>query len=230
MKKFIFIHIPRTAGTSIAKTLTNHIWRFPRRPAGIKKWQNIIDNKSSLTLEHTCVRQLLERGALSKGFYDSVFKFTFVRNPWDRVASLYRSYLEDPILLANLAGHRRAKGTSHRFESRYLLGSSTEEFRDFIDYLSTTEIVRVGLYNRKGWSHFNPQLNWIPDDIDFIGRFENLKDDFNFVCSQIGHKPLDLPYENKTDGPTYKELYDDKSKDIIYKMYEGEIKRFEYEF
>ena len=230
IKKFIFIHIPRTAGTSIATMLTNHIWRFPRRPASISKWENIIDNKTSLVLEHTDVRQLLDRGALSNEFYESVFKFTFVRNPWDRIASLYKSYLDDPTLLSNLAGSRHAKGTSHRFESRYSLDSSIEGFRDFVGYLSTINIVKIGLYNRKEWSHFNSQLDWIPNDIDFVGKFENLENDFNFVCDRTGHPRIKLPHKNKTEGKSYQELYDDKTKNVIFEMYNDEIKKFKYEF
>ena len=175
MKKFIFIHIPRTAGTSVARAMSNHIWKFPRRPAGVAKWQEIIDNESSLTLEHTDIRQLRDRGVLLDEFYKSTFKFTFVRNPWSRLASLYKSYLEDSTLLSNLAGSRRAKGTSHRFESRYSLDSSVECFRDFVGYLNAVDIAKIGLYNRKQWSHFNSQLDWVPDDIDFVGKFENLK-------------------------------------------------------
>lgn len=230
IKKFIFIHIPRAAGTSIAMSLTDRIWKFPRRPAGINKWKNIIDNKTSLVLEHTDVQQLVDRDALSNQFYGNAFKFTFVRNPWDRIVSLYRSYLNDSTLLSNLAGRRRAKGTSHRFESRYTLDSSAEGFRDFIDYLSTINIVKIGLYNRKEWSHFNSQLAWIPNDIDFVGKFENLENDFNFVCDQIGHPLIELPHKNKTEGVPYRELYDKDSRNIIHKMYKDEIERFGYEF
>jgi hypothetical protein len=210
--------------------MLNHIWEFPRRPAGAGKWQEIIDNENSLTLEHTDIRQLRDRGVLLDEFYESTFKFTFVRNPWDRLASLYKSYLDDPMLLSNLAGHRRAKGTSHRLESCYSLVSSTEGFIEFVDYLSTANIVKIGLYNRKEWSQFNPQLDWIPDDIDFIGKFENLKNDFDFVCNQIGHPPVELSHENKTEGASYQEMYDDKAKDTVYEMYSDEINRFGYEF
>lgn len=235
MKKFIFIHIPRTAGTSMATALTDHIWAFPRRPAGISKWEKIIDNKSSLTLEHACIRQLVDRGALSSEFYENAFKFTFVRNPWDRVLSLYKHMQCDAETLFN---------THRKMGYCFLCNAGKDKgggFKNFVRYLNVVEIEKPGLYNRKGLSQFSPQLNWIPDDIDFVGRYENLKNDFDFVCDKISHPSVDLPHMKKTDrgafrsdgerkNAPYQELYDDETKDIIYEMYKEEINRFGYEF
>jgi hypothetical protein len=68
--KFIFIHIPKTAGTSIANKI-NQSWKYqcsfkPSVHATAYEIKNIIGID-----------------------YDHYYSFTFVRNPWDRLNSLY---------------------------------------------------------------------------------------------------------------------------------------------
>ncbi|MFO8053169.1 MAG: sulfotransferase family 2 domain-containing protein [Candidatus Omnitrophota bacterium] len=67
--KFIFLHIPKTAGSSVAATLKRNL------------------NKNDLLLcPHTkAVRLKLT----AKDKWKDYFKFTFVRNPWDRMVSAY---------------------------------------------------------------------------------------------------------------------------------------------
>lgn len=71
--KFIFVHIPKTAGTSIGNALTTVMPRFGYgsiTPAGTDKHQHVLD--------------LI---GLQKS--EDYFKFAFVRNPWDRHVSNY---------------------------------------------------------------------------------------------------------------------------------------------
>ena len=46
--------------------------------------------------------------------------------------------------------------------------------------------------------HCQPQSYFINKNIDFIGRFENLQEDFNLVCEKLGIEPKQLPHENKS--------------------------------
>jgi hypothetical protein len=65
-KKFIFIHIPKTAGTSIKNVI---------QPYGI----SYVNGHA-----HTCIKDAQAKKDLSK-----YFKFAFVRDPWDRAVSMY---------------------------------------------------------------------------------------------------------------------------------------------
>ena len=64
--KFIFIHINKCGGTSIDEHFT----------------ENFKDTQKHLSTK------------LNPNEFDNYFKFTFVRNPWDRVVSFYHYQLK----------------------------------------------------------------------------------------------------------------------------------------
>lgn len=70
--KLIFIHIPRTGGTSVEKALVG------------KNWWNIDPKTKHLT----CV----EARQTYRDYWDDYTKFSITRNPWDWLVSLYHSH------------------------------------------------------------------------------------------------------------------------------------------
>lgn len=71
--KYIFIHIPKCAGTSIEYVLN-------KRPH--REW----DNSNKIWVQHATAQQIKK---LYCHNYEDYFSFAFVRNPWDRVVSDY---------------------------------------------------------------------------------------------------------------------------------------------
>ena len=90
----IFVHIPKTAGTSVEAALG---W-FTEYTRGAQ--------------DHRSIRKLRE--AITPDEFCTYFKFTFVRNPWDRVVSWYKNALEDPV-------HRQKYGISETCSFREFL-------------------------------------------------------------------------------------------------------------
>ena len=84
-KKYIFIHIPKTGGSSIEKTLLSH--------EGIdisSQSKNILSNLSKDILDEYVLgknRQHFEMHNFEHKFQENYFSFCFVRNPWDWVVS-----------------------------------------------------------------------------------------------------------------------------------------------
>ena len=66
--------------------------------------------------------------------------------------------------------------------------------------------------------------------VDFIGRFEKLQEDFDYVCEQIGVKSIKLPHVKKTEHKHYTEYYNDEMVKIVEDVYISDITRFDYKF
>ena len=69
--------------------------------------------------------------------------------------------------------------------------------------------------------------------IDFIGRYENLQNDFNLICVKLNIQHLKLPMINKSrkrEHKNYREYYDDQSKAIVTELYKKDLEYFNYNF
>jgi hypothetical protein len=184
--KYIFIHVPKTAGTSIVKALD-------------------LPDKGHYTQ--------LEIYKRYEGAHDisKYFSFGFVKNPWARFLSLY-FYLIRTSKKTSLTFSEYAK----RFKSeRPILSLNTKEFK------------KSGVSLR----HYLPQFNFfLIDDINYIGKTENIQHCFDIVCDKIGIPHQQLPHKNATTHKHYTEYYDDETKEIVAKKYAKDIEYFGYEF
>jgi len=68
--------------------------------------------------------------------------------------------------------------------------------------------------------------------VDFIGKYENLNEDFNFVCEKLNLPKLELTKERVSLGKEkdYRKYYDDESRKIVEEHFSREIKLFNYKF
>jgi len=141
---------------------------------------------------------------VTKRQYHSYFKFTFVRNPWARAFSWYQNVLRDEQ-------HRAYHGIGEDMP-----------FTEFLERFAGKGMLR-------------PQLYWITDyegniPLDYIGKFENLHQDFIEVCRRLNFKNTKLPHKLKGSHKDYRRFYDDRAVDIINQVYRKEIELFGYAF
>jgi len=186
-KKCIFVHIPKTAGISLCKGLFS------------------VDAVGHMPMRYYQV-------ALGREKYSSYFKFSIVRNPWDRVYSAYRYLLKGGLSVQDVAW-------------RDVLGKYSD-FNDFIMKWLDEDNIRLSL-------HFMPQNHFIKNsqgliDLDYLGRFENLVQDFDVLRRRIGGSPL--AQHNVSGTGSYLEAYSKKSVEIVAQVYRRDIDLLGYEF
>jgi hypothetical protein len=182
----IFVKVPKTAGTSVAAALDlTHVGK-PHR--------DIVQIRDAIA------------PTAPAGFFASAFKFGFVRNPWDRVVSLYA---------------RKEKGREQGPES-------WDDFVRWIEHASDTCIHPTPHRNQLDW--FLDERGEVA--VDFIGRFESLDADFIEICCRLDLSPPALPHEkrNTAGRRRYTDYYTPAQRDLIGEKFRVDIERFGYEF
>lgn len=153
-------------------------------------------------------RQIDNVKKLPTAYNKSSFKFAFVRNPFDRLASCFRHVIQ--------------KGALQNIQNDPNLYREMS-FKDFVDIIVDYEVDKMDI-------HFRPQYNFIPEKPDFVGKFENLQEDYLEVCKRIGIKsPPQLLHKNKTDKTIFKDYYTKESLEKVYKIYKKDFELFGYE-
>lgn len=205
---YLFIHIPKTGGTSLARKLGHfreirpgvHDHRTIVEMQEITKWQ-VEPGARGPTL-----RERFDRRAqvVAPPTFAASFKFTIVRNSWSRVHSWYRNVARDP-------GHRAKLGAA--------------------DDLPFSEFVEHHL----GESGARTQLHWLRDrtgeiPLDFIGRFEHYDRDVAYILEQLGLDGGPVPHLMAGDTAPYTDAYDKRSRQLVADFYAEEIDHFGFNF
>jgi Sulfotransferase family len=242
--KFVYCPIPKTACSSFKQLI-------------VKLSQAEIDNTAYYSLRGADFHMLVNdtfrlstfpnEEALEILNDDEYFKFIFVRNPWERVASAYmdkfaRRETLEPYAKDVVAAYHRQKGNPDSDEEALT-------FRQFVEYLAT---------------HDDKQLNehWLPQHLffgntkfDFVGRFEHIAEDYKVIQEKLNISE-ELPWLNSTkqseyddskefsnlkpyefrklweEGfyPFYQNLYTPDLVTMIASRYKEDVERFGYTF
>lgn len=188
-KKCIFIHIPKCAGVSVNNSLFG-----------------------CLAGGHTTLDEYIE--IFEPNCLQSYFKFTIVRNPWDRLVSAYF------FLQKGGFGSR----------DRIWFEEELSSFRSFDGFVTSW----VNEKNIWKWHHFRPQYHYFQNKhdkvkVDFVGYLENLNHDFDVIAQRLGvHSALESANLGKHDS--YMDYYTEDTKRIVEAVYHKDIELLGYDF
>ena len=138
------------------------------------------------------------RQYIGEDIWNSYFKFSFERNPWDRQVSFFKF-------------KHRNKDELSSFENSF-----KRKDKWFVD--------NYGLYSQAG-----------DVAVDFLGRYENLAEDFATVLERIGLDSIqELPFVNvgeaEKNPKAYRDYYNKHTRKFVEEWYSPEIELFGYEF
>ncbi len=240
-KKFIFVHIPKVAGTSVVgsstiKTkLSEYAFKQPKKDYSINNLPFQPDDKNKFDPQpnHMRASDFVKYGYVTEIEFETYFKFAFVRNPWDRIVSEYK-------------------------------------YRGYMNHYSFKEFLFKHMPN-PSWSdqycHIIPQYDFLYNGegkllVDFIGKFESLQEDYDKICQMLDIPKHTMSHANKSSGllqrdtswrmitknslryiraslngqrkantfSKYTEYYDSESREFIAKLYKNDIETFDYKF
>lgn len=203
--KVALIHIPKTGMTSIESA-----WGATHLKSNYRHFKG----EQVVTFGHIHPEPLNQIIDL-----DGYLTIAFVRNPYDRMVSLWKWFKDKRANKDQRIPH-------------------TMTFKKFVQrihqYHAEGDLTPVGLYHVKGLNAVNPQVDWIYDSkggkaVNFIGRFERLTEDYNNLCSLTGFdRPL--PHKLKSNRTHYSKYYDEETKQLVSEIYAEDLKEFNYDF
>ena len=128
----------------------------------------------------------------------SCYKFTFVRNPYDRIVSHYTMFPRPNISFIQYVRWYMKRYPHARHMTTYVFDQATSQ--------------------RK---------------VDFVGRYENIQEDFDKLCDIMNVPNVKLPHVNKSrsrEHQNYKKYYDEQTFNLVTEIFSSDLKRFNYTF
>ena len=194
--KILFIHVPKTAGTSMESA--PFLRSVGHKHAEIEYFAKYLISIQDLSLE-------------------DLWKFCFVRNPYDRfVSGMLGHTIRDALpyeILEKLGGREiPVKPIRDRFTE--FVYNHKDRMRDFVPLKPMADFTCVG-------------QNMV---MDFVGRYENLERDWKVVCDHVGEE-FELPHrvKGRAFGQDYMDFYTPETKKIVGDFYARDFELFGYE-
>jgi len=219
--KFIFVHVPKSAGTTVTKLLSEYSAYCDIEVGGTamgEAVQPFFRNRYGLS-KHSTATEI--RTVVGEAIWKRYFTFAFVRNPYARAHSSYRFL-------------RRMRKETGLDVLAPLDGLAT--FQDFVKsaYFQTEGMDRILM----------PQSFWLQSamrkpaiSLDYVGRVEAIEDSLRHIANQVpglfkGGGEIEVPVLNSSDDPNeegWQTLIDDRGIErLVFEKYRLDFKAFGY--
>ena len=208
-RKFIFVHAPKTGGTSMALALEARAMKddlmLGDTPKAIKRRKRLKDVKAAGRLwKHSTLADI--DGVVTPQQMDDMFIFTMVRNPWDRMVSYYhwlqaQTFQHDAVALAQ-----------------------TTSFTDF----AQSDLI-INSFRKTPAQHYMTDAAGTQRCNAYI-RIEHFIKDAATLVDHLGFE-LTLDHVNRSDrAQDYRSYYCEGSRNAVEAACAVDIERFGYSF
>ncbi len=211
--KAIFVHIPKTAGTSIEAVLGMH---GKKQDVGVVPYFNQVLDHEHLyggPMQHMTA-QAIKAVLSDDGVFHAYFKFTIVRNPWDRLVSALAWTDQKWVRGEELA---------------------VAEFDRQVREIHTALHEARSTARELALPHFvHPQCLYVMGAdgrplVDFVGKYETLEADWQSICAKLGIS-VRLPRRMQSHHRDYREYYNEETRHLVGEMFAADVRLFRYEF
>jgi len=208
-RAFIFVHIPKTGGTSMAQALEARAHRDDiligdtekalRRKNRVKK---LAPQAAGRLWKHSTLADI--RGVVSPDDMDRMLCFCLVRNPWDRMVSYYHWLQEQ------------------EFDHQAVSLAKTLDFGAFVTHTHTGGTMRA-------WPYARYMQDGSGTERGLFFRLEHLEEDWTPLVDRLGFSP-EMPHINRSERGEYREYYTAELRDLIGDLCAEDVARFGYTF
>ena len=208
-RKYIFVHAPKTAGTSMALALEARAMKddimLGDTPKAVKRRKRLRDVKTAGRLwKHSTLADV--DGLVTPAQMDDAFIFTLVRNPWDRMVSYYH-WLQ-----------------KQKFEHYAVTLAQTKTFTDFVQ-----DAVILASFKATPARHYVTDASGKERCNAYI-RIEHFPQDVFYLVDHLKFD-LDLEHVNKSErSADYQSYYTETTRAAVQMACSEDIKRFGYSF
>ncbi|MEZ5733796.1 MAG: sulfotransferase family 2 domain-containing protein [Paracoccaceae bacterium] len=209
-RRYIFIHIPKTGGTSLtlaleARAMKDDIFVGDTPKARARKGRLKSVKTEGRLWKHSTLADI--RGLASDDEIASYFTVTLVRNPWDRMVSYYHWL--------------RAQG----FEHPAVALAKSRDFSAFLDAPETRASIGANPYGR-----YVTTANGT-ERCDLFIRLEHFDDDVRPFEAHLGFRLAPLLTTNRSDRQRdWRPYYSERDAETVRTICAADIARFGYGF
>lgn len=230
----LFVHIPKTGGTSITKFLklnelagsftADVILSAAKYRVPMWKQHLSMPQVRKLYFESEFIfpkKEDVTPAAIKK--FDEFYKFTFVRNPWDRLVSNFLYFKEKELIPSE-------------FNLRNFFTYVVDTMANLVSRGAPKEFDANNRLEGLMVIHCNPQTYYLSKvDPLHVFKFENLIPEMQLLCDrlQIHFDKDSFPHEkNSNNKDHYTSFYGDDLDLIaaVEQLYENDVKSFGYKF
>lgn len=140
--------------------------------------------------------------------YRGYFKFSFVRNPWDRLVSCYTEKVLDQGRWADIFG-------------------AEPSFQHFVRTVASIPDEDADIHWRSQHVNLVDRDNKVV--VDFLGRVEEIEDGVHYIAARTGLK-CKLGHYRKSNHRPYTSYYDDETRQLVAQRFAVDIAMFGYQF